>query len=332
MDNRYRSRKTHKQQMFQATTPEPISQSDFSANHYIEQTLSRKTTPSDTSLPSQARSSHSHMFRSSTPEPVSQLMCLMQSVIDANYGIAIKCLKEDLAVMFDHAHVQHHDGTQEFISPLKYALRIYDNALCNIFWSYVETDSELKKIFLIQVSQQVERVSFEPLLEAYEAYTNLYSNYSKTELAVSAEDILKAWIKIGKEQYFLPTHLLKRFCQENLAWHPQATFDSINHLKPEVCCIYDEKSQQIIKFTARNTGTGFGKRAALMRWPAIKDVGNKAGKIYLTEQPPMLQAFSVVMKDLETWRCFFDIQIQNQLSMLNQFEQPAKPKSSCIIL
>lgn len=152
---------------------------------------------------------------------------LLKDVVYANYDRVEKLIKQHPAWMF--AHVSE-DEDKKFISPLKYAIKVSDAYMLDLFRENIEMNPSFLLLFQQQSSQQKERINLEPFFAEYQHYQNQRELWLKNK--ISDDELEVAWLQVGiKQRDLLPGHMWKCFFQAT-SWNPQNSFKLDKSTRP----------------------------------------------------------------------------------------------------
>lgn len=156
-------------------------------------------------------------------EPKTQTDELLHSIKRANWQQMEKLLSQNpdrWKLMFNETHHTLTDGTEEVISPLKYAVKILDTYSRNILLKFVP--EKMQPLFWQHVREQKNHINLESLVQTFKHYQELCTTVDNPEQ-------LKYWnTQYGFEMRKLAydaQHFLKEMCQRDRAWNKHAQFD-----------------------------------------------------------------------------------------------------------
>ncbi|EKD55261.1 MAG: hypothetical protein ACD_60C00021G0003 [uncultured bacterium] len=138
------------------------------------------------------------------------------------------------AIMLKKGRLENEDSkSSDEISPLQLAFKLYDTRMWRVFRRLIDSTkfipggkhyNDLLKEFVKQAKEQKEHVDLKPLFAKYKNFTDQYALWMSKKL--SGEDIIKAWLEVGKKQReVLPQHMLDEFCCGR-EWSMSSRFDA----------------------------------------------------------------------------------------------------------
>ena len=240
---------------------------------------------------------------------------LLDFVTEANYTEAEKIVAVDPLLMFQSVLLKYSDGKSESISPLKFAFKVYDTYMWEMFLGKIQKNSESMKCFLRQAEEQTEHVSLAPLFAEYDEYIKLIDPPGNSMTALQG-----IMLKIGKMQKeVLPFHMLKEFCREGVYWRNDSKFDVRKMQRPGLCYIFNKSINSYIDLLSfiPTLGVTFTLARA-----------TELGVIAIKSQS--LLAKQSITLDLETLRHLFEVRVNDldkQVSLLEeQVVQASEPE------
>lgn len=167
-------------------------------------------------------------------DDTAQLLQLFTYVVYADYANA-KILAETYpALMFKLLDITYSDGTCERISPLKFAFKVFDTPMWQLFANIAANyPTTHHKQFMRQLQEPIKPFTLEPVLAFYRHYNQLVARLNYTlfdpaagkKTAVTMLQLNTALLNIGKAQYkYLPSHLLLEILRTQTHWSNLTTF------------------------------------------------------------------------------------------------------------
>lgn len=271
---------------------------------------------SDTINATKASKTLQTLFKPETPAAK-----LLHAVTLSDYDRAEALMSRDIGLIFKEVSFQHANGRVECISPLKYAFKVYDTYMWQLFLSKIEESKELKEdekrefkqAFIKQAYDQKEHLDLAPLLEAYKEYDRQYTRWLNDEIKGEALD--QAWLALGVQQReVLPWHMLKEFCRKGDSWSENATFSTLSFLKISKCdVIYNWDSRREENLLRVALGVSY----SLVRGGAQRVLASARGALFAT------RAWSAWL-DSAIFRRLCEVRMSDLASQLSLLESSQK--------
>lgn len=170
---------------------------------------------------------------------------LYDDVVNANYDLVAIIAKKNPALIFSHIDYRYPHGKVEYISPLKYAVKVHDAYMLNLFKDIIKHNFEYITMFIQQAYEQKEYINLDNYFKASEAFD-------------------KDWLNVGLKLRELPWHLLKEFCREGNNYWSQSKFD-INEGWPTVSKVTFAKNGKQLSLWPHRPNKGLGYDYSLIR-------------------------------------------------------------------
>jgi|GEM_PF-1734425 len=171
---------------------------------------------------------------------------LMYAVLYANYDAAERVINDNPASMFESRDFVYPDGSKECISPLKYAFKVYDTYMWEMFYERIEKETnptlrqQYIKQYMKQMLEQTTHIDLSLLFEAYIKCETKDRHYWRHK-DIAYEEVKKECFNVGMiQRRILPVHMLKEFSREGDIWRADSSFDINVTPRPKNCGFYEE--------------------------------------------------------------------------------------------
>lgn len=253
---------------------------------------------------------------------------LLKATEYADYEVAQKLIKNNPSLMFEPISFRFRDGSEERISPLRYAFKVYDTYMWKTVFlktieqlNRTEEKTEYLKEFLaqMQAQHQVGHIDLEILFQAYEHYNRQYDLRNE----ISSKAIIDGWFELAKQQKGLPVHMLKEFSRRSNqgdTW-AEAEFKIDERPWPSDCHVFVAHDQKKSLYSTLLSSLAFifvrneGGYPCLLRpyhWQNINTDSSTASLLSLEYD---LQRFRRL---LEKRKDDFTMQLENMKSLLSR--------------
>jgi hypothetical protein len=146
---------------------------------------------------------------------------------------------------FVHAKITDITGNQYYMSPLQYALFVYDFHAQKIF-EKVSIDSDQVQRYRKQFASIKEYFDFLPLINTYDRFIKLLKKWRKSEITNAALD--NYWCQALRQAQinFLPRHLLKQMCSKEWSMHGDLSGKNSSDAQLDVYVVGEKKYINLI--------------------------------------------------------------------------------------
>lgn len=184
---------------------------------------------------------------------------LLKATEYADYNHAENLIADNVDLMFEPVGFKFRDGSEEQISPLGYAFKVYDTYMWKtVFLKRIEKiedstqkEQALKKFYAqMQKQNRIGHINLEPLFQAYQEYDRQHQLWLENK--ISSQELNEEWSKLATNQIkILPIHMLKEFSRyERNGWQATNLFDVQDIPPPLTCSIYDYNQKKLISLAS----------------------------------------------------------------------------------